>query len=78
MKKRNKLFIMSAFLALGFVTLGVGALNTETKMASALTYGTNKYLTSGSTNNGSSISSGCPSNFKINAERERKNISAVE
>ncbi len=65
MKRKNKLFITSAFLALGLVTLGVGALNTETKTASALTYGTNKYLTSGSTNNGSSISSGCPSNFKI-------------
>lgn len=65
MKRKNKLFITTAFLALGFVTLGVGALNTETQTASALTYGTNKYLTSGSTNNGSSISSGCPSNFKI-------------
>ena len=65
MNRKNRLFITTAFLALGFVTLGVGALNTETKTASALTYGTNKYLTSGSTNNGSSISSGCPSNFKI-------------
>ena len=65
MKKRNKLFIMSAFLALGFVTLGVGALNTETKTASALTYTTPKYLTVGTTNDGDSNSNGCPDNFKI-------------
>ena len=65
MKKRNKLFIMSAFLALGLVTLGVGALKTETKSASALTYTTPKYLTVGTTNDGDGNSNGCPSNFKI-------------
>lgn len=65
MKKRNKLFITSAFLALGLVTLGVGALNPETKTASALTYTTPKYLTYGTTSDGDSTSSGCPSNFKI-------------
>ena len=65
MKRKNKLFITSAFLALGFVTLGVGALNTETKSASALTYTTPKYLTYGTTSDGDSTSNGCPSNFKI-------------
>lgn len=65
MKKRNKFFITTAFLALGLVSLGVGGLSTETKSASALTYSTPKYLTYGTTSDGSSTSNGCPSNFKI-------------
>ncbi len=67
-KKRNKkwLGLLSCF-AVACVGLGVNAtINpTEVKTASALTYTTAKYLTYGSTNNGSSTSSGCPSNFKI-------------
>ena len=63
--KLKKKFLTSAFLALGLLTLGVAGFRTETKSASALTTTTYKYLTNGSTNNGSSISSGCPSNFKI-------------
>ena len=66
MKVKKKKFLMAAFLALSFSALGVGALNNmSTQTASALTYTTPKYLTYGTTNDGDSTTSGCPSNFKI-------------
>ena len=66
-KKKSKILGLFATLALAFVGLGVGAATTqpEVKTAAALTYTTAKCLTYGSTNNGSSTSDGCPSNFKI-------------
>ncbi len=64
-KNRKKIYTL-AFTALALLGLGVGAgMTTETKTASAATYTTAKYTTYGSTNNGSSTSSGCSSNFTI-------------
>ena len=66
MKVKKKKFLTAAFLALSFSALGVGALNSMSmQTASALTYTTYKYLTVGTTNDGDSTKSGCPSNFKI-------------
>lgn len=65
MNKKNKVFITASFIAFGLFTLGVSMIKTEPKTASALTYTTPKYLTHGSTNNGSETTSGCPDNFKI-------------
>jgi len=62
--KWKKLFACLAVSVVGFLG-GVFALNMETQSASALTYTTPKYLTVGTTNDGSSNSNGCPSNFKI-------------
>ncbi|MBO5481286.1 MAG: hypothetical protein J6A63_08880 [Clostridia bacterium] len=64
-KRKSKWLGLLGFLALSCVGMSVGALSTETKTASALTYTTPKYLTVGTTNDGSSNSNGCPSNFKI-------------
>ncbi len=64
-KNRKKIYTL-AFTALALLGLGVGAATKmETQSAAAATYTTAKYTTYGSTNNGSSISSGCPSNFTI-------------
>ena len=66
-KRKSKILGLFACLALSCVGLGVGTAiaQPEVKTASALTYTTAKCLTYGSTNNGSSTSDGCPSNFKI-------------
>ncbi len=64
-KNRKKIYTL-AFTVLVLLGLGVGAATKmETQSASAATYTTAKYTTYGSTNNGSSTSSGCPSNFTI-------------
>ena len=66
-KKKSKILGLFACLALSVVGLGVSSTITqpEVKTASALTYSTPKYLTVGTTNDGSSNSNGCPDNFKI-------------
>ena len=66
-KKKSKILGLFATLALSCVGLGLGTAiaQPEIKTASALTYTTPKYLTVGTTNDGSSNSNGCPSNFKI-------------
>lgn len=64
--KLKKVFLSLCLLATAVcgaigISLGAGDITT----ASAATYTTPKYLTSGLTSTGSSTSSGCPSNFKI-------------
>ncbi len=64
-KNRKKIYTL-AFTVLALLGLGVGAATKlETQSAAAISYSTAKCTTYGSTNNGSSISSGCPSNFTI-------------
>ena len=65
MKVKKKNFLAAGLLALSFISLGVSVLNMETKSASALTKVTAKYLTNGTTNDGDTTKTGCPSNFKI-------------
>lgn len=65
MSIRKKITVCFAFLALVLLSLGVCLFGFEARDASALTYTTPKYLTNGRTTNGTSATTGCPSNFKI-------------
>ena len=65
MKFKKKSLLTVAFTGLACMAVGLAFNSMHTETASALTYSTAKCLTYGSTNNGSSTSSGCPSNFKI-------------
>ena len=65
MKFKKKSLLTVAFTGLACMAVGLAFNSMHTETASALTYTTAKCLTYGSTNNGSSTSSGCPSNFKI-------------
>lgn len=65
MSIRKKITVCFAFFALVLLSLGVCLFGIEAKDASALTYTTPKYLTNGRTTTGTSVSTGCPSNFKI-------------
>ncbi len=65
MKFKKKILLTAAFTGLACMAVGLAFNSMNTETASALTYTTAKCLTYGSTNNGSSTSSGCPSNFKI-------------
>lgn len=65
MSIRKKITVCFAFLALVLLSLGVCLFGFEARDASALTYTTPKYLTNGRTTTGTSVSTGCPSNFKI-------------
>lgn len=62
---RKKITVWIAFFALVLLSLGVCLFGIEARDASALTYTTPKYLTNGRTTTGTSVSTGCPSNFKI-------------
>lgn len=61
--RRTTLLICTVLLLI-FATFGL-IFAAEATPASAATYTTAKYLTYGSTSNGTSTSSGCPDNFKI-------------
>ena len=61
--RRTTLLICTVLLLI-FAAFGL-IFATEATPASAATYTTAKYLTYGSTSNGTSTSSGCPDNFKI-------------
>ena len=61
---RRTTLLICTVLLLFFAAFGV-FFATEATPASAATYTTAKYLTYGSTSNGTSTSSGCPDNFKI-------------
>ena len=62
---RKKITVWITFFALVLLSLGVCLFGIEARDASALTYTTPKYLTNGRTTTGTSVSTGCPSNFKI-------------
>lgn len=62
--KKRLILIFALFAAL-LLALGLCLFTAEAREASALTYSTPKYLTKGRTTTGSSVSSGCPDNFKI-------------
>ena len=62
---KRRLILLGAFFAALLLTLGLCLFGLNMQDASALTYSTAKYLTNGKTTNGTSISTGCPSNFKI-------------
>lgn len=65
MSIRKKITVCFAFFALVLLSLGVCLFGIEARDASALTYTTPKYLTNGRTTTGTSVSTGCPSYFKI-------------
>lgn len=62
---RKKITVCFAFLALVLLSLGVCLFGMPGQKVSAATYTTPKYLTSGRTTNGTSVTTGCPSNFNI-------------
>lgn len=62
---KKKCIFIAAIIAALFMALGLCLFTAEAREASALTYSTPKYLTKGRTTTGSSVSSGCPDNFKI-------------
>lgn len=62
---KRRLILLGALFAALLLTLGLCLFGLNMQEASALTYSTAKYLTNGKTTNGTSISTGCPSNFKI-------------
>ena len=65
MSIRKKITVCFAFFALVLLSLGVCLFGMPGQKVSAATYTTPKYLTSGRTTNGTSVTTGCPSNFKI-------------
>lgn len=65
MSIRKKITVCFVCFALVLLSLGVCLFGIEARDASALTYTTPKYLTNGRTTTGTSVSTGCPSNFKI-------------
>ncbi len=65
MSIRKKITVCFAFFALVLLSLGVCLFGISGQKVSAATYTTPKYLTSGRTTNGTSVTTGCPSNFKI-------------
>ena len=60
--RKAMIFIVALFAVL-LAVIGLFGLNSQE--ASAATYTTAKYLTRGSTNNGSNTTTGCPDNFKV-------------
>ena len=64
MKKRSTLLGLG-LLAVVFVAIGIGSQQVNKHEASALTTPTAKYLTYGSTNDGTSVYEGSPSAFKV-------------
>ena len=67
MKRKNKFILGTAAAALSLMALGGGVfgLNTETKTASALTYGTMKFEPEGKTTYDGTTITGCPDNFQV-------------
>ena len=62
---KRRLILLGAFFAALLLTLGLCLFGLNVQEASALTYSTPKYLTNGRTTTGTSVSTGCPENFKI-------------
>ena len=62
---KRRLILLGAFFAALLLTLGLCLFGLNMREASALTYSTPKYLTNGRTTTGTSVSTGCPENFKI-------------
>ncbi len=62
---KRRLILLGAFFAALLLTLGLCLFGINMQEASALTYSTPKYLTNGRTTTGTSVSTGCPENFKI-------------
>ena len=65
MSIRKKITVCFAFFALVLLSLGVCLFGMPGQKVSAATYTTPKYFTSGRTTNGTSVTTGCPSNFNI-------------
>ena len=62
---KKRLILISVFFAVLLLALGMCLFGINVQDASALTYTTPKYLTSGRTTNETSVTTGCPSNFKV-------------
>lgn len=62
---KRRLILLGAFFAALLLTLGLCLFGLNMQEASALTYSTAKYLTNGKTIYGTTMATGCPSNFKI-------------
>ncbi len=62
---KRRLILFGALFAALLLTLGLCLFGLNVQEASALTYSTPKYLTNGRTTTGTSVSTGCPENFKI-------------
>lgn len=62
---KKRLILVAALFAALLLALGLCLFGLNMREASALTYTTPKYLTSGRTTNETSVTTGCPSNFKV-------------
>ena len=62
---KRRLILLGAFFTALLLALGLCLFGLNMQEASALTYSTPKYLTNGRTTTGTSVSTGCPENFKI-------------
>lgn len=62
---KRRLILLGAFFAALLLTLGLCLFGLNMQEASAQTYSTAKYLTNGKTIYGTTMATGCPSNFKI-------------
>lgn len=62
---KRRLILLGAFFTALLLALGLCLFGLNMREASALTYSTPKYLTNGRTTTGTSVSTGCPENFKI-------------
>lgn len=62
---RNKIIFVFMIFASIVMALGLCLFGMQGQKVSAATYTTPKYLTNGRTTNGTSVTTGCPSNFKI-------------
>ena len=62
---KRRLILLGAFFTALLLALGLCLFGLNMREASALTYTTPKYLTSGRTTNETSVTTGCPSNFKV-------------
>lgn len=62
---KKKCIFIAAIIAALFMALGLCLFTAEAREASAISYTTAKYLTNGRTTNETSVTSGCPDNFKV-------------
>ena len=65
MVTKKKMLLIASFFAALLLVLGLCLFGMNMREASALTYTTPKYLTQGRTTNETSVTTGCPSNFKV-------------